>query len=215
MKEQEKKTEEKTFGKTRLYTILGLLAVVLAIAIVITSVALAKRQSSLQLNNGNGNTSFVDEPTEPIDDPEPVKPVVVDEGFVNPVSVASVINQYGFYYNGTLKNYYMHTGIDFSAAVGDEVYATEAGTVEEVSVSDVLVGTRVVIDHGKGVKSVYEFVDAVEGLKAGDKVKKGDCIARVAEPTGNEYKDGAHLHFEIFENDEAVDPTKFLTMEEK
>ena len=71
------------------------------------------------------------------------------------------------------------------------------------------------IDHGDGVKTVYEFVEAKEGLKAGDRVERGDVIATVSAPTGNEYKDGAHLHFEVMENGTAVDPSEYLTLEEK
>ena len=47
------------------------------------------------------------------------------------------------------------------------------------------------------------------------KVKKGDVIATVAEANGKEYKDGPHLHFEVFENNATVDPAKYLTFEEK
>lgn len=55
-----------------------------------------------------------------------------------------------------------------------------------------LVGTQITIDHGNGVKSVYQYVEAKEGLKAGDEVKQGDVIGTVAEANGSEYKDGAH-----------------------
>lgn len=126
-----------------------------------------------------------------------------------------MLNEYGFYYNKTLNNYYVHTGVDFSAEQGSEVFAVASGTIESVYTSDVLVGTQITIDHGNGVKSVYEFVTAKEGLKAGDKVEKGDVIATVAEPNGKEYKDGAHLHFEVFENGKNIDPSKYLTLEEK
>ena len=43
----------------------------------------------------------------------------------------------------------------------------------------------------------------------------GDVIATVAEATGEEYKDGAHLHFEILKNGTSVVPTGYLTLEEK
>ena len=49
----------------------------------------------------------------------------------------------------------------------------------------------------------------------GDKVEKGEVIATVAEATGNEYKDGAHLHFEVRKDGKTVDPAEYLTMEEK
>ena len=40
-------------------------------------------------------------------------------------------------------------------------------------------------------------------------------IATVAEANGDEYKDGAHLHFEILKNNKNVDPATYLTLEEK
>ena len=40
-------------------------------------------------------------------------------------------------------------------------------------------------------------------------------IATVAQASGNEYKDGAHLHFEISVSGENVDPALHLTLEEK
>ena len=76
-------------------------------------------------------------------------------------------------------------------------------------------GTTVVIDHGDGLKTVYRFVTEAEGVKVGDEVEKGELIATVAEANGNEYKDGAHLHFEILQNGKNVDPALHLTLEEK
>ena len=81
--------------------------------------------------------------------------------------------------------------------------------------TDPIEGTEIVVNHGDGLKSVYRFVDEAEGLKVGDSVARGEVIATVAEANGNEYKDGAHLHFEIRENGVNVDPTKYLTLEEK
>ena len=43
----------------------------------------------------------------------------------------------------------------------------------------------------------------------------GIDIGTVAAATGAEYKDGAHLHFEVLQEGSAVDPASFLTMEEK
>jgi murein DD-endopeptidase MepM/ murein hydrolase activator NlpD len=62
---------------------------------------------------------------------------------------------------------------------------------------------------------VYRFVSETEGMKVGDKVEKGDVIATVAEATGEEYKDGAHLHFEVWKDGVNVDPASYLPLEEK
>ena len=195
--------------KLYLYVALGCAAVLLAAAIIITSVALANR-NHIQVDN---STSSSDNEQGGASGDEPV--IDKPEEFSAPRATVSVLNEYGFYYNKTLNNYYVHTGVDFSAEQGSEVFAVASGTIESVYTSDVLVGTQITIDHGNGLKSVYEFVTAKEGLKAGDKVEKGDVIATVAEPNGKEYKDGAHLHFEVFENGQNIDPSKYLTLEEK
>ena len=93
--------------------------------------------------------------------------------------------------------------------------AVDDGVVESIYRDDVLTGTEIVIDHGDGVKTLYRFVDVADDLSVGKKVKQGDVIATVAEATGEEYKDGAHLHFEILKEGKSVDPATYLTLEEK
>ncbi len=204
--------------RTYLYIALGVAALLLALVVIVTSVALA--------NRGNGQLKKPADVIVPDDgthdgngDKLPDngdKPVVsTPEEFLAPVAEVSAIHGYGFYHNQTLNNYYVHTGIDYAGEEGAEVYAAQSGTVEAVYTSDVLVGGRIVIDHGDGVKTVYEFVEAKEGLKAGDAVERGEVIATIAAATGNEYKDGAHLHFEVLENGKAIDPSKYYTAEEK
>ena len=207
MKEENEKAGVRN-KKLYLYIALGCAAVLLCAAIIVTAVVLANR-SRVSIDAGDNSGGQ-------IETPDPDQPVIeTPEEFISPVSVVSVLNEYGFYYNKTLGNYYEHMGVDFPAEVGSEVYAVASGTVESVYTSDVLVGTQITIDHGDGVKSVYQFVEAKEGLKAGDEVKQGDVIATVAEANGSEYKDGAHLHFEVFKDGANVDPAEYLTLEEK
>ena len=137
------------------------------------------------------------------------------EGMTLPVAEAALVNNHGFYYNKTLDVYYEHTGVDFAASEGAQVFAVDDGVVESIYKDDLLLGTEIVLAHADGVKSVYRFVSEIDGLKVGAEVKKGDVIATVAAATGNEYKDGAHLHFEILKGGKSVDPTEYLTLEEK
>lgn len=141
--------------------------------------------------------------------------VVTPEGMIMPLETVSVLNEHEFYHNKTLNSYYLHKGVDFAAEVGAEVVAVDDGVVESVYKSDLLLGTEIVIKHEDGLKSVYRFVEEFEGLKAGDSVTRGQKIATVAEANGNEYKDGAHLHFEILKDGVSVDPATYLTLEEK
>ena len=219
MKEQnEHETKKPRMNRERkfyLFTAIGCAAVLVAIIIV----AIAVNNAGSVANQGTPPSSEATLPDNPNDSNEankPNEPVSGEnEGMILPVATVNIGNEYGFFHNQTLNNYYMHTGLDFTASAGAEVFAVEDGIVESIYKDDLLLGTEIVVNHGEGLKSVYRFVNEAEGLKVGAEVKKGDVIATVAEATGNEYKDGAHLHFEIIANGESVDPTLHLTLEEK
>ena len=157
--------------------------------------------------SGDGNSADGESSNKPVDGEQ--------DGMILPVVSGAVLNDYGFYHNQTLNTYYGHEGLDFATEVGADVLVAADGVVESIYKDDLLLGTEITVDHGEGVKSVYRFVTEVDGLTVGAKVNRGEVIATVAEATGNEYKDGAHLHFEILENGKSVDPTIYLTLEEK
>ena len=167
-------------------------------------------------NSAQGNTPNEDQTVNGDQDSVTNKPVVnTPEGMMMPVETVSIVNDYGFYHNKTLNNYYEHTGVDFSAEVGAEVLAVQDGVIESIYRDDILTGTEITVDHGDGVKTTYRFVTAREDLTVGAEVKRGECIATIAEATGEEYKDGAHLHFEVKKEGATVDPAVYLTFEEK
>ena len=201
------------------YSLLAGGIAVLSIVFVATIAAATKQdQPSIDAGNsstdtGVGNTSG-DNSAEG-DAPSENKPVDAPQGMILPVVNATLTNDYGFFYNQTLNAYYEHVGVDFAAAAGTQVFAAQDGRVESVYTGDALTGTEIVIDHGNGLKTVYHFVEAVDGLSAVDKVERGEVIATVADANGAEYKDGAHLHFEILQNGEHVDPASLLELNEK
>ena len=224
MKEQNGSGGKNAMSKEKkfyLFTAIGCAAVLLAIIFVAIAVT-----NTDNVGGGEMNNSSIQQPNNSTDDnvdvgggdsgEEEEEPVGnTPQGMAMPVSTVSVVNDYGFYHNVTLNNYYEHKGVDFSAAVGTEVYAVDDGVVESIYRDDVLTGTEITVEHGDGMKSVYRFVTVAEGLTVGASVKRGDVIATVAEATGEEYKDGAHLHFEIWKNSQQVDPAAYLTFEEK
>lgn len=214
-KGKKKKSSMSNEKKFYLFTAIGCAAVLLAIIIVAVAVTNSNDMGT-QGAVGNSNSASDTLPdSNSGNDGEGEKPVVtLPEGMILPVS-AEMSNDHGFYHNQSVGSYYLHEGVDFSAAVGTEVLAVEDGVVESIYKDDLLLGTEITIKHDDGLKSVYRFVTEAEGLKVGAEVKKGDVIATVAEATGNEYKDGAHLHFEIFANGVSVDPATYLTLEEK
>lgn len=214
MKDQEQKPKNKKL--LTYYLILG--ACILIIAAIAVAVTL-----SVTLG---GDDMVLDDPDQSVDgddddntdgdgDDDDVEDTAGDTTFLMPVDEVNAVNSYGFYHNTTLDKYYLHTGIDFAGDVGDEVYAALDGTVESITSDPVLMGTTITLSHENGLKTTYTFIDAAEGLAVGDTVEKGDVIATVAEAMGQEYKDGAHLHFEVFLNDEAVDPETYLDIDSK
>lgn len=222
--EKEKKIRKKRIsGEKRFYllTAIGCAAALVAIVTValVASVGENNHQAGNSGNTGNQSTlpptADDDNNNNQGDTNDDEQVVVKPEGMIMPVDATGLIHDYGFYHNQTLNCYYEHTGLDFSAEVGTEVLAVASGTVESIYKDDLLLGTEIVIDHGDGLKSLYRFVNEIEGLSVGDSVEKGEVIATIAEANGNEYKDGAHLHFEITESGTIVDPTKHLTLEEK
>ncbi len=207
-----KSTNSKLGKKFWYYLAVGVGVIVLAASLVTTILLLSKDDPFLEKPT---NDPELNNPTnDPNEDPN--GPVAsVQDDFIFPIEAAEVLHTYGFYYNQTLNAYYEHEGIDFKAEEGASVCAIADGTVESVYVEDVLRGGQITIVHEDGVKSVYSFVTAESGLKAGDKVEQGDVIATVSEANGEEYKDGAHLHLEIYADGELVDPEAYLPFEEK
>lgn len=192
---------------------LGSACVAVMVAILLIIGMAGGQQPSIDVGNSAPN----DQQQQPQPQPPQDNEQLVDEELKMqmPIEVVSVSNEFGFYYNQTLDCYYHHEGVDFQTEAGTAVLAVKSGVVESIYSGDLLKGTEIVLDHGNGLKTLYRFVNAVDGLAVGDEVKQGDVIAVVAEATGNEYKDGAHLHFEILENGKTVDPTAHLEFFEK
>ena len=98
-----------------------------------------------------------------------------------------------------------HTGVDFVAAVGTIVGSTAAGQVT-VATWDPSFGNWVEIDHGGGYRSRYAHLDAI-WVREGEWVQANTFIGTVGN-TGN--STGAHLHFEIIIDGQAVNPLAWL-----
>ena len=102
-----------------------------------------------------------------------------------------------------------HDGIDIAdeTAKGKAVVAAADGYVEGTG-SGGTNGVYIVLNHGGGMWTAYEHLE--EGsvmLQFGEKVHAGQPIARIGS-TGQ--STGPHLHFEVLQNNAAVDPMPYL-----
>ena len=103
----------------------------------------------------------------------------------------------------------LHSGIDISddGIGGQDIVASDCGTVTWAGYDDSGYGNYVIIDHGNGYYSLYGHCSAV-AVSQGDKVYKGQTIAYVGS-TGD--STGDHLHFEIRRSEtDRLDPMEFL-----
>lgn len=153
-----------------------------------------------------------DTPTEKPDD-TPTATVIVFDMPVN----GTIIKEYvaaGVVYNQTLGVYTGHKAIDFAAEEGALVSACYDGVIESIT-SGKLEGTTLTIDHGNGLKTVYNSIEVDENISVGNRISKGDTIGTVSTNNRKEFKDGAHLHFEVLENGVKINPEKYLLIEEK
>ena len=196
----------------------------LAILVVITvALVVSDNKGALEVNggtqvedqesngnqNGENNEENGGENKENNEEKEEQKPTAII--FDMPVD-GEVIKDYvsaSVVYNQTLGVYSGHKAIDFSAEEGAIVACVYDGVIESIEISKIN-GTTVTVNHGNGLMSVYNSIEANENLVEGMTVKRGDALGEVSTNNKTEYLDGAHLHFEVLENGIKVDPNKYL-----
>ena len=98
-----------------------------------------------------------------------------------------------------------HLGTDFSAQVGNPVFASGSGVVEFAGQKDEL-GNTVVIDHQNGYQTSYSHLKDIRTRK-GRNVGKGEIIGTVGN-TGN--SSAPHLHYSITKDGKEMDPELFI-----
>ena len=94
-----------------------------------------------------------------------------------------------------------HPGIDFAAEEGAEVYAVADGIVTTADY-DAEKGNYVVLDHGSGLESEYDCLQA-GAVEVGQTVTTGQVIGTVGSTGAST---GPHLHFAMRLNGTPIDP---------
>lgn len=120
--------------------------------------------------------------------------------------IYKITSQYGYRNHPILKKKKLHTGIDIAVPSGTEIIAANSGKVIYSGYNGGY-GNTVIIDHGGKISTLYAHNSKLL-VKVGDKVEKGKVISKSGS-TG--LSTGPHLHFEVRENGQHVDPMKYLT----
>ena len=128
-------------------------------------------------------------------------------GYIWPETVSKrITSPYGKRNTGIKGASTNHKGVDIGGVgYSTNVLATKAGIVVTSAYSSSY-GNYVVISHGYGNTTLYAHMSS-RSVKEGDVVSQGQVIG-VSGSTG--ISSGPHIHYEITENSQRVDPLQYL-----
>lgn len=136
------------------------------------------------------------------------EPVLIAQGvaaklspfeFRRPVAQGHISQGYSFY----------HRANDIAASYGSSVFTVGSGRVEFAGFMADGHGNTVIIDHGDGLKSLYAHLGKIY-VGAGNVVDTKTALGTVG-MTGR--TTGPHVHLEIFDRDNMVNPDLVLPSE--
>ncbi len=99
----------------------------------------------------------------------------------------------------------MHTGMDFTAPTGTEIYSTGDGVVKRIEYAQRGYGYNTIVDHGFGYETLYAHMSEII-VRPGQKVNRGSVIGYVGN-TGTSV--APHLHYEVLRNGSPVNPINY------
>jgi hypothetical protein len=124
-----------------------------------------------------------------------------------PVSGAKLVDTFGAPRSGGRR----HEGIDIFADSGTPIHAISGGTVVQGFDGGNLGGVVVRIQGDDGRYYYYAHLKegSVDHLQVGQRINAGEVIGQVGN-TGNAATTPAHLHFQVRENGEWINPFEFI-----
>ena len=120
--------------------------------------------------------------------------------------IRQISSYFGYRSDPVYKVTKFHSGMDFAAPVGTQIFAPGDGVVVSEESNYWGYGNMLTIDHGYGYKTQYAHLSKF-AVRKGQKVKRGQLIGYV----GNTGKStGSHLHYEVLKNDVPTDPIHYF-----
>lgn len=126
-----------------------------------------------------------------------------------PVKSRSVLKQYSedAVFSKTMRDYRAHTGCDFAADAGENVYAMCSGTVKDISVSE-LYGVILEVES-EGFSVYYCGLSNEIIVEKGQQLKAGDTVGTVGQ-IPCESADDSHVHVEVRVGKKLIDPLSVI-----
>lgn len=120
--------------------------------------------------------------------------------------IRQISSYFGYRSDPVYKVTKFHSGMDFAAPVGTQIFAPGDGVVVSEESNYWGYGNMLTIDHGYGYKTQYAHLSKF-AVRKGQKVKRGQLIGYV----GNTGKStGSHLHYEVLKNGVPTDPIHYF-----
>lgn len=119
-----------------------------------------------------------------------------------PISYARLSSTFGLRRHPILGTMRMHKGVDYAAATGTPIMAAGDARVQFIGQQRGY-GNVVILNHGKGYRTLYGHMSRFGKIKAGQKINQGTVIGYVG-MTG--LATGPHLHYEFQVNGQHRNP---------
>ena len=125
----------------------------------------------------------------------------------SPLKKTFITSNYGYRTHPTLYTRKLHTGLDFKALIGTQIYAPANGVVVIARNYDPGgYGKMIVIAHNFGFKTLFAHLSNVF-IKEGDIISKGTLLG-LSGNTGT--STGPHLHYEVKFAEKYTNPIDFV-----
>jgi len=130
-----------------------------------------------------------------------------DFNFVTPIE-SVITSAFGKrrYINGKERS--PHMALDIRGKVGREIFAPKKGKVV-LAETHFYGGNKIILDHGGGLFTAYSHMSSFE-VELGDVVEAGEIIGFVG-MTGR--VTGPHLHWEVFLNENRINPELLIDLD--
>jgi murein DD-endopeptidase MepM/ murein hydrolase activator NlpD len=161
----------------------------------------------IALDNASMFDTKVRELDETLDKLEGMKEKARRLPIANPAPGRSISSTFGVRVDPILGTPALHSGMDFRAPQGSAARATAAGTVTRAGWNSGY-GRMVEIDHGEGFSTRYAHLSRID-VKEGEMVATGQIVGEVG---SSGRSTGAHLHYEVRRDGEAVNPLHYLKL---
>jgi len=115
---------------------------------------------------------------------------------------------YGWRIDPVYHSRRFHAGMDFTAPIGTDIYATANGTVQSAGWQQGY-GNCIQINHGYGYLTLYGHMSGFK-VHAGQSVKRGQVIGLVGS-TGK--STGPHLHYEVHYKGQIMNPQNYYYLD--